>query len=336
MVAKPPELIHLENLLQFTARHAASHTLATMHYKDESMPLHAMRFGSESADVPVLFFIGGVHGVERIGSQVVLAFLDNFIQRQQWDETVYNLLQRLRIWFVPVVNPFGMKYHWRSNANRVDLMRNAPITANGRVTPFVGGHRISRLLPWHRGHPQHMEQESEALTQLVIGEAQHAPMTLLLDVHSGFGSRDRLWFPLASSRQPIEHLPEVYSLYQLLQRNYPHNDYIFEPQSQHYLTHGDLWDYAYLTVQSRGYSLLPLTLEMGSWRWVKKNPLQISRLGVFNPVKPHRVQRVLRRHLMLMEFLIRASASWKNWVPDAGSRVQKRREALNLWYRNHG
>ncbi|MBB3047697.1 hypothetical protein FHR99_001963 [Litorivivens lipolytica] len=39
---------------------------------------------------------------------------------------------------------------------------------------------------------------------------------------------------------PVPTLAEYYALYKLLHRTYPHMDYIFEPQSRHYITHGDL------------------------------------------------------------------------------------------------
>ena len=49
---------------------------------------------------------------------------------------------------------------------------------------------------------------------------------------------------------------------------------------------------------------LPWTLEMGSWAWVRKNPLQVFQaLGFFNPIKPHRYARTMRRHARLVEFL---------------------------------
>jgi hypothetical protein len=61
--------------------------------------------------------------------------------------------------------------------------------------------------------------------------------------------------------------------------------------------------------------LLPLTLEMGSWTWVRKNPLQAATsLGRFNPVKPHRRRRTLRRHLPLLDFLFRAARSSHLWA----------------------
>ncbi len=83
----------------------------------------------------------------------------------------------------------------------------------------------------------------------------------------------------------------------------PHHRFVLEPQSRQYLTHGDLWDHLYLRACDRPGMFLPLTLEMGSWLWIKKNPRQIfSRHGIFNPVIAHRQQRVLRRHVALARF----------------------------------
>lgn len=77
-------------------------------------------------------------------------------------------------------------------------------------------------------------------------------------------------------------------------QTYPHQDYLFEPQSRYYLTHGDLWDFLYL--RNRWKVVMcscPLTLEMGSWRWIRKNPLQLRQLlGLYHPIKPHRLNRV--------------------------------------------
>jgi hypothetical protein len=78
---------------------------------------------------------------------------------------------------------------------------------------------------------------------------------------------------------------------------------------------------------------LPLTLEMGSWIWIKKNPRQLfSRLGIFNPLIDHRQQRVLRRHLALLDFLSRAACSHHRWVPGKENYEQRRADALAEWY----
>src|SRR6185295_12711058 len=63
-----------------------------------------------------------------------------------------------------------------------------------------------------------------------------------------------------------------------------------EPTARSYTIAGDLWDYLYDRAVERGRRLLPLTLEMGSWAWVRKNPIQaLTALGRFNPIKPHRL-----------------------------------------------
>ena len=113
---------------------------------------------------------------------------------------------------------------------------------------------------------------------------------------------------------------------------YPHQEYLFEPQAKHYLVHGDLWDYLYLESLERGNIFLPLTLEMGSWRWVRKNPLQIRQLlGLFHPMKPHRHRRVLRSHLILLDFLLHATLSYQNWIHKSRE-PEIEKMALSLWY----
>ena len=92
-----------------------------------------------------------------------------------------------------------------------------------------------------------------------------------------------------------------------------------EPQSDHYTAHGDLWDYLYDLHQAGPATstrlFLPWTLEIGSWRWVRKNPRQLlSSDGPFNPLKPHRYSRAMRRHLLLFDFFCRAVRSHEQWV----------------------
>ncbi len=82
-------------------------------------------------------FVGGVHCVERIGAQVVLAFLRNLLNRLPWDTHLQQLLQHERLAFVPVVNPVGFLRSSRGNGNNVDLMRNAPIDSDEDMTFLV-------------------------------------------------------------------------------------------------------------------------------------------------------------------------------------------------------
>ena len=223
----------------------------------------------------------------------------------------------------------------RANPNGVDLMRNAPVEARDRVPFLMGGQRLSAGLPWFRGHHgAPMETENQALCEVVHAELLPRPFSLALDCHSGFGVRDRLWFPFAHTRKPIAHLSELHALKNIFLQAHSHHPYIIEPQSAQYLAHGDLWDYLYLQAcENTERVFLPLTLEMGSWIWIKKNPRQLfSRKGIFNPLIDHRQQRVLRRHLSLLDFLARAACSHRSWVPGKEHSEQQRAQALAEWY----
>ncbi len=299
------------------------------------LPIHAISLGNPAPEVPAIGFFGGVHGLERIGTEVVMAYLRSVVHRLQWDKSFRQLLESVRMVFVPIVNPGGMWQGTRANPRGVDLMRNAPVEAADRVPFLVGGQRLSSALPWYRGQAgAPLEPESQALCDSVRAELLSRRVSLAIDCHSGFGVRDRLWFPYARSAQPIEHLAEMHALKDIFFQTYSHHQYVFEPQSLQYLAHGDLWDYLYLqALQDPQRVFLPLTLEMGSWLWIKKNPRQLfSRLGIFNPLIEHRQQRVLRRHISLLDFLARAAASVELWLPVGAARAQHRAQALQEWY----
>ena len=129
---------------------------------------------------------------------------------------------------------------------------------------------------------------------------------------------------------------ELHALVTLLDDTLPHHVYRIEPQARAYTIRGDVWDYLF-DLHAAAHPdnvLVPLTLEMGSWTWVKKNPRQLlSVLGPFNPMAPHRERRTLRRHLPLLSFLHRAVAAPSAWaVLDAKSRPNAERAAFLRWY----
>lgn len=281
LVAVPPSLPELEALERAIAAggaHLAVTQARSSGDVDGDLPVYTVALGNASPAVPGVGFFGGVHGLERIGTQVVVAWLQALVQRLRWDTTLHQQLQHVRLVFMPLVNPGGMARHTRANPAGVDLMRNGPVEARDPVPMFVGGQRVSAGLPWFRGRAgAPMEPESTALCAAVERELLPRPFSLALDCHSGFGLRDRLWFPFAHTRSPIEHLPELHALDEVFTQSHPHHPYVVEPQSRQYLAHGDLWDHLYLRSRAGGTNVfLPLTLEMGSWLWVKKNPRPVS------------------------------------------------------------
>ena len=329
------ELDELNRILEDGTGHLEVRSICEIECEGRRFPVQSICLGERSPEVPAIGFFGGVHGLERIGTRVVLAFLGSLVARLDWDELLHRQLSHLRLVFVPIVNPAGMWRGTRANANGVDLMRNSPVQSGERVPFLLGGQRMSPLLPWYRGDARSpMEPEARALCEVVEQELLGRPFSLALDCHSGFGLDDRVWFPHAHTRSPIEHVAEMHALMALFDRTYPNHDYIFEPQCRQYIAHGDLWDHLYLRRPAESI-FLPLTLEMGSWRWIRKSPSQLlSRAGIFNPLAAHRHQRVLRRHLVWLDFLCRAAGSYRRWVPAGEERDRHEREGLASWFAN--
>lgn len=331
-----PEMIALERIIEehHTDFSVCSH--GKVDADGQRFPIYSISIGNPDPAAPAVGFFGGIHGLERIGTQVLLAFLHSLATRLRWDQVLHAQLQSVRLTFMPLVNPAGMSRSTRCNGRGVDLMRNSPVQSGESVPFMLGGQRISRRLPWFRGKEgQPMEIENQAVCRQVQDELLAHDFSIALDCHSGFGLRDRIWFPYACSTTPIRHLPEVWALQALFSETYPNHNYLFEPQSRQYLTHGDLWDHLYLkAAEDERRIFLPLTLEMGSWLWIKKNPMQIfSRTGYFNPIPMHRLQRVLRRHLVWLEFLLLAACGHRRWLPEGPARLESSRRAFDLWYR---
>jgi hypothetical protein len=294
--------------------------------------------GSRDPAAPTLALTGGVHGNEKIGSQVVLSALETLAELLRWDDLTRHALTRSRIAVMPIVNPVGMYLLRRSNANGVDLNRNAPVEAASHSYPVVGGQRLSPHLPWYRGRAgAPMEVESRALCDFIRREVFPSRAAIALDCHSGYGAVDRLWFPHNHTFRPFPEIAEAFALKNLLDAAYPNHVYVMEPGAQGYTISGDLWDYLYLEHREKTGGerrFLPVTLEMGSWLWLKKNPVQLfSSTGLFHPMHLHRHKRILRRHITLLEFLHRAVISPEPWAfLSEEDREELRKGALDLWY----
>jgi len=335
-----PEILQIEQLLQSNASSSILGRVEASVTTPDGMqlPIYSLTLGCQEPSAPVVILTAGMHGIERIGSEVLLGFLSALAERVQWDVSVQSVLAKVHLVAIPVVNPGGMLRRKRANLAGVDLNRNAPVNIteeHARARWPLTGQRLSRYLPWYRGG-EGLEPENQVLHDLVHRVCADRPLALSLDIHSGFGTCDRIWFPYAFSRKPIACLAEIKALQALWGNSYPHHNYRFEPQSNHYLTHGDMWDFLHLELQS-ALTFLPLTLELGSWNWLRKRPRQLfNRLGLFHPLVPHRRQRAVRDHQTLLHFLLSALASADSWLPKSEQqREQWRCAAMQQWYNDN-
>jgi len=307
------ELTRLEKLVKRLQRipNVKIDVPATVNVKGSDLPIYSITMGSEEKTLPTFGLFSGVHGLEKVGTHLVVHFFRSLMGQIQWDETLFKRFESVRLVSIPLINPGGMLLTQRSNPNGVDLMRNAPIEAKECPAFLLGGHQISSKLPWYRGNPhEQLEIESQTLIDFVKKELFQAKVALSLDVHSGFGVQDQLWYPYAKTKEEFPLKKRVDKIQSLLKTSYHYHVYKVEPQSKAYTTHGDLWDYLFdehfERYQGKEKSYIPWTLEMGSWLWLKKNPRQIfSSLGPFNPILPHRYKRIMRRHSFLLNFFLR-------------------------------
>lgn len=317
------ELVHFEVLTKIL-------------YKGETYSIFSFTIGSQVPEHPTLFISGGVHGLERVGAQLAWSLLKTTLDRLIWDKSLQELFKNIRLVVVPLVNPVGYYKFKRCNGNDVDLMRNSPVRAIEKTPFLLGGQRFSKKIPWFQGNLNQLEEENKALYSKFFQSCSQSKCVISIDFHSGFGMSDRIWFPFSYTKKPFDLMAEMNAFTRLFEETHPYHVYKIEPQSQGYLLNGDLWDYFFqeLKVINPESVFLPLTLEMGSWTWVRKNPLQLfSKEGIFNPIKEHRLKRTYRRHNLLFDFLLKATYShsvWSNLDPD--SRQKDFDLGMERWY----
>ena len=319
----------LKKLVQFEI-------LSTIVYRQESYPIYSFTIGSRDPHHPTLFMTGGIHGLERVGAQLAWSLLKTTLDRLIWDQSLQEIFKNIRLVVIPLVNPVGYYKFKRSNGNDVDLMRNSPVTSKERVPFLLGGQRYSKKLAWYQGEEGVLEEENAVLYKKFFQSCEQSRCIISIDFHSGFGMRDRLWFPHSYTRAPFDCLPEMDAWTTLFDEAHPYHIYKIEPQSNGYLLNGDIWDYFFLELKKRNSNsvFIPLTLEMGSWTWVRKNPWQLfSKQGIFNPMKTHRLKRTYRRHHLLFDFLLKALRSHSVWSTlDSSARMKHLNSGMAKWY----
>ena len=90
-----PELQLLENLLHRAGTAVRAECVLRVPLHGRELPVWRLEMGSTDPDAPVAGIFGGIHGMERIGSQVLLAWLESLVSRLAWDVSLQDLLQKV-------------------------------------------------------------------------------------------------------------------------------------------------------------------------------------------------------------------------------------------------
>jgi hypothetical protein len=278
--------------------------------KGQRWPIYLLEVGKKSAfrkHAPLI--VSGVHGLETIGIRIHLDLLSRLIDVKGRHYSPDLLAGKFGIYSIPILNPAGVAGLTRSNANGIDLNRNSGVDAE-KALPFFGGHKISGALPYFRGLTK--QRETRALLRFLREDflQKRKKVHLALDIHSGYGSQNFVWWPYSYTGKPVfreKAFLEVAS--QLRQR---HSVYRIEPMSQSYQTHGDLWDAALLEFEQASLKqkqhkksvFMPLTLEVGTWHELRKSPRRLfNREKIFNPPRANRKAYLKAHRELLWDFV---------------------------------
>ncbi len=297
-------------------------TLDEISVKGQTIPIYGLQIGPQDDSLPVLGLFGGVHGLEKIGTHVIANYLNSLSNKLAWDTSLTKKLENLRVVSIPIVNPGGMFLNRRSNPNGVDLMRNAPVDAEKGTLFWPTGQTVSSKIPWFRGNPQDMELENKILFEFVSNHLFKAPFSMALDIHSGFGLKDRLWYPYGKTLKPFDDQPLAQKFARYLKVSHPFHRYVVEKQSDSYMIHGDIWDHMYDSFKALGQNskFLPWTLEIGSWSWLLSQPQNIFNISkLFHTNDVAKYSRVMRKHWGLLDFFKDMAIHHKAWVKKQAS-----------------
>lgn len=114
------------------------------YYDDFQQDIWALKLSDNvniEEDEPCVYYFGGHHAREPIGSEVTMAVLANYLNNYNSDTVLHNLIDSTQIWFVPMVNPNGQKIvldqidvMWRKNIhdNNNNYTFDVSGTANGQ------------------------------------------------------------------------------------------------------------------------------------------------------------------------------------------------------------
>ena len=219
------ELDKVYGLIEIAEQHGKVDLLGSIPVKSHRLPIYGFSFGREDPKAPVFGIFGGVHGLEKIGTELAVYFLFNICKRLEWNTQLQDLLKKVRIVSIPLINPTGMYLNTRANVNGVDLMRNAPTNAIGKQMPLLSGHRISPLLPWYSGKSGSLEPENEILIKFIEESILQSRFAMSLDLHSGFGFKDRIWFPYAKTTEAFPYYDLAVKMKSLVDENLKHHTF---------------------------------------------------------------------------------------------------------------
>ncbi len=93
------EMDDLEDLIHKFGELARTRVVAEVSSNNKTFPLYCISISSSRPTDPAVGIFGGVHGLERIGSEVVLSFMHTLLEWIRWDRNYQSGSERFG-WFL--------------------------------------------------------------------------------------------------------------------------------------------------------------------------------------------------------------------------------------------
>jgi carboxypeptidase T len=222
-----------EKLAQAQQKHPDIATVETIGKSYLQRPIEVIRISSSDKDVPRVLFVGGIHGLEKVGVEMVIRLMDRLLEGHGTDQRITTMLEQRQVWLVPVLNPDGYATSRRKNARGVDLNRNFAV---GFSSP--GSASRWRLWPFYAGPSPYSEPETRAIKDLTA----RVPFSIALSFHS-FGGL--INFPYGHTRTPAKDNKLFRAISQEMRKRQPHEKYAARQLSWLYKPKGSLEDDLY-------------------------------------------------------------------------------------------
>ena len=268
------EILDRLSLLEKTSQKIV--TIETIGRSSLGKPIRAVRISRTKDTDTHALFVGGIHGLEHIGVEMILWLIDTLTKQYEEDTRITELLSEIEVCLVPVVNPDGYEKHQRKNARGVDINRNFGVGFSNH-----GFWNRNKWFPFYPGPYAYSEPETRAIKDLI--ERNH--FTVAVSFHS-FGGR--INFPYGHTKKRAKDYELFRAIATGMQKRQRFTKYRIQQLSWLYKPAGCLEDELYETKGT-----LAFLIEIAATRAQILNPrIFLGPFAWFNPSNNH-----IQRHL---------------------------------------
>ena len=98
---KSPHLKNVNATIKQLEPFAEIREESTISYKNSQFAIQSITLGNRDPKAPCLILVAGIHGVEVIGIDVLVPFLNRLASMLRWDRAIHQQLEHLKLVILP-------------------------------------------------------------------------------------------------------------------------------------------------------------------------------------------------------------------------------------------